>query len=243
MSKKQRKPRKPLTPEQKERLRANLAKGRATAKANREARKAAAANEELRVREIELEEKPKTAEEVRAEAANLADLMVKDPDHWGRSGQTDAPLSPVQADFVPGTKPSDTLYIPERVTEVGSTYSRKCALHDDYMYAWVLDTVDHSKVMSYKNNGYKLCLYAGGGLSGLADRGFTNTDLFDNDRGRVRHGDLLLMWIERRGWDALAKEEKELLESWNRAATDDLHNVGYRHGVRTYTEEDGKQIF
>lgn len=228
----------------------NLRRGREQAKARKKEAALAVAKDiegtALPTREPDPPSAPiqaKTAEEIRQEATVLADALVKDPDHFGRGGKTDAPLEPAQADHLPGTKPTDTLYLPERVVEVGSTHSRQCTLPNDYKYAWVLDTLEHSKVMTYKGMGYKICLYAGGGLSGLADRGFTNSDMFDNDRGRVRHGDLLLMWIEHRGWKALAEEEKKLLESWNTAATENIHNIGYRHGVRTFVEEDGKQVF
>jgi len=167
-------------------------------------------------------------------------VAQREADVAGASPETDPSTDPGQADFVPGTRPPDMLYLPERVYDEFKQVSRPCARKNEYHYCFV----EASKVTQFKILGYRFCLYDGGQNSGLAPGGFSGTNMFERTLdGKLRHGDTFLMYIPLRGYEQLQSEERKKIEDWNRAAQTSLHNEGYRRGIRTFEEVDGVQVY
>jgi hypothetical protein len=158
----------------------------------------------------------------------------------GASPEHSASHNPSQRDFIPGTAVIDPTYIPERCYDEIAQQDRAVALKNDYHYVWVTD----NKINQFKIKGYRFVLYDGGSQSGLAAGGLRGTYLFERTiDNHVRNGDVFLMWCPLRLWEELVAYDQEQGQRWEQAAENDHHNLGYRHGVRTFKEVDGKQIF
>jgi hypothetical protein len=177
------------------------------------------------------------AAEILAKSDNL--LMSQDS-IVGASPEHSASHNPSQRDFIRGTRDIDPTYIPDRCYDEIADCERAVALKNDYHYVWVTDT----KINQFKIRGYKFALYDGGNQSGLATGGLRGTYLFERTiDNHVRNGDVFLMWAPRRLYEALVAEDKAEADKWESAAENDVHNLGYRYGVRTFKEKDGQTIY
>jgi hypothetical protein len=158
----------------------------------------------------------------------------------GASPEHSASHNPNQKDFIPGTRHIDPTYIPDRCYDEIAQTERAVGLKHEYHYIWVTE----NKINQFKVLGYKFVLYDGGSMSGLAVGGFRGTYLFERTiDNHVRNGDVFLMWCDRRLYEDLQAEDQEQIQKWEAAAENDHHNLGYRYGVRTFKEVDGKQIY
>ena len=181
----------------------------------------------------------KAAAEVLAKSDQA--ILSQDEDRLiGASPEHSASHNPNNRDYIPGTRSIDPTYIPDRCYDEIAGVDRNVALKSDYHYCWVTD----NKINQFKIRGYKFALYDGGQMSGLATGGLRGTYLFERTiDNHVRNGDVFLMWAPIRLFEELCEETDKLTRSRESAATDDIHNLGYRHGVRTFDEVDGKQIY
>lgn len=164
-------------------------------------------------------------------------LLQSEPDVLGTSPETDATKDVGQADFIPGTVRPDPTYLPDRCYDEGMGSERRVTLKSDYHYCWVVDL----KLTQFRSMGYKFCLHDGGSQSGLANRGFLGTGLYERTLdNHIRNGDTFLMFAPVRLYEQFVAEDKRQADAWTIAAETDLANKGYRHGVRTFKEEDGQ---
>jgi len=178
--------------------------------------------------------------EILKDAVRASEILHSEPDVSGVSPTTDPSTSPAQADFIPGTRRPDTVYLPERVDDERRGITRPCAMKKEYHYVFV----ETSLRDAFKARGYRYVLYDGGMGSGLAQYGFSGTDMFERTLdNHVRHGDTFLMYIPRRGYDALVAEEREQIDKWNAVPGTELHNTGYGLGVKTYEEREGQRFY
>jgi len=180
-------------------------------------------------------------QQAEAQAESLsANVSVTPVDVSGALPESDPTSDPGQADFIPGTRISDFTYLPERVYDEETQKTRRCSLPAEYHYVWV----HQDKLVSFRNNTYRFCLFQGGQLSGLAARGLLGTGLYERTvDNHVRHGDCYLMYISQRGYKMLQEEEVKRYNLMTAAAESDVHNEGYRHGVRTFKEVDGQMVY
>lgn len=145
-----------------------------------------------------------------------------------------------QEDYIPGTRVLDIQMVPKWAYDEDLGKVRRVGLPDDYHYCWVhTDKITQFRIMSYK-----FCQYNGGAQSGLADRGFQGTGIFEKTfDNHVRNGDMLLMWVDNRRWEQIAEDDRVMREKFETAATDEIHNDGYRRGIRTFKEEQGAIVY
>lgn len=145
-----------------------------------------------------------------------------------------------QDDYIPGTRILDIQQVPARAYDEDLGVTRRVGLHGEFHYCWV----HTDKVTTFRINGYKFAIYNGGNQSGLADRGFQGTGIYEKTFDQhIRNGDMFLMWITKRHYEALEKDETEQRSRWESAAQDEIHNDGYKRGIRTFREEDGVTIY
>jgi len=186
-----------------------------------------------------VKESPEAAQvrEILKEAeAESSKLLQSEPDVSGKSPDTNPSTDPGQADFIPGTRLPDLLSVPEKVYDERTGIERLASLPKEYHYCWV----ESSKITQFRVWGYRMCLYNGGSLSGLADKGFSGTNLYERTLdNKVRHGDVFLMYVPMRAYENLKAEERKKLEDWNNVPKTEMHNVAYGAGVRTFEEVDG----
>jgi hypothetical protein len=182
---------------------------------------------------------PEVTAEVAAEVAKEVTLVSEQP-FEGNPAKTDAATHPGQADHLPGTRFPDKLYVPERAYDSDLNMTRQVTLPKEYHYVWVYPDL----ISSFRGRGYRQVKYNGGSLSGLAERGFKGTDMFENTLdGNVRNGDIILMYIPTRGYEEHAAEERKFIEQRNMAVSTQMHDEGYRSGIRTFEEHDGKEVY
>lgn len=178
--------------------------------------------------------------EILKDAVKASEFLYSEPDVSGVSPTTDPSANPAQADFIPGTRPPDTVYLPDFVDDEMRGIRRPCALKNEYHYCFV----ETSKRDAFKSWGYRYVQYNGGQNSGLAQHGFSGTDMFERTLdNHVRHGDTFLMYIPIRGYEALVAEERKQIDAWNEVPRSEMHNAGYASGVRTYQERDGQRFY
>jgi hypothetical protein len=167
-------------------------------------------------------------------------IPIPDDSIVGASPETDAAVDPGQADFIPGTRHPDPTYLPERIYDEGMGVVRQVTLRSEYHYVWVVDV----KLTQFRANGYKFCLHDGGSQSGLANRGFLGTGLYERTLdNHIRNGDTFLMYAPIRLYEQMQQADRDQIDAWTIAAQKDLHNEGYRRGVRTFEEVDGQTIY
>ena len=183
----------------------------------------------------------KAIDEIMSQAsAKASSLLQVEDDLLGRKPTQDPSSSPAQADFLPGSRVSDITYIPDYVEDEDTNTVRRCKLPHEYHYVWV----EGSKRPTYRMNGYRFVLYDGGHGSGLAERGFLGTGLFERTAdNHVWHADCYLMYCTNSAYERIKQDDKDLLDKYNAAAESDIHNYGYRYGVRTFKEENGQIIY
>lgn len=145
-----------------------------------------------------------------------------------------------QADFIPGTKNTDMLYIPDFVEDERTGIARRLLRKDEYHYIWV----SHELITSFRANGYKFVQYEGGPQSGLVGDGFKHTGFFERSiDNRVMLGDTYLMYIPIRQYEAIVAAEREELDALN-APLGQMRSEGSQRGIRTFVEgEDGKLVY
>lgn len=179
------------------------------------------------------------AREIKTETPSEVKLVAEQP-FEGNPAKTDAATHPGQADHLPGTRFSDTLYVPDRAYDSDYGDSRQVAMRHEYHYVWVYPDL----IPSFKNRGYRQCKYTGGQNSGLAERGFKGTDMFEATLdGNVRNGDIILMYIPLRGYQEHQEAERKFIDDRNMAVSTEMHDEGYRRGIRTFEEKDGTEMF
>lgn len=186
----------------------------------------------------------KPAEEVAAEvlakaAANVEagrEKIGTDDEGAGKDAVRDSLYADdgKQADYLPGTRQRDILALPEMVYDDDRGVTRRLTRPKEYHYCWVSgDDITKFKIM-----GYRLCLYAGG--RGLEEGGLSGTYLYECDgSGHVRLGDVYLMYCPLRLYEALNLEDRQKADSLSRIGETQFHNMGYRYGIRTFSEVDG----
>ncbi len=88
--------------------------------------------------------------------------------------------------------------------------------------------------------GWKFCGYNGGSMSGLSEKGFKDTHLYEQEAGtaRVVLGDCYLMWIDMRLAEELAKENKKYKDAMEGKSTTSFFNDAYKAGIRGFTENE-----
>ena len=130
--------------------------------------------------------------------------------------------------------------MPERAYDSALGIDRQVSLPEEYHYCWVYPDL----IASFKNRGYLQCGYKGGARSGLADRGFQGTDMFEQTLdGHVRNGDIILMYVPERGYQDAVQDERDLMDKRDVAVSTQMHDEGYRSGIRTFEERDGKEVY
>ena len=142
-----------------------------------------------------------------------------------------------QGDYLPGTRVKDILGVPEFVWDDDRNTRRRATFPHLYHYCWV----EGSDITKFKMMGYRLCLYRGG--AGLDDYGFSGTYLYECDQsGHVRLGDVYLLYCDMARYEALRAEDRAQADRYSRIHETNFHNMGYKHGIRTFAEKDGVQI-
>jgi len=183
----------------------------------------------------------KAVKEIMAEAEAKVEeksslILVAEDDQLGRSPDKDTSKVPAQRDYIPGTRRTDLTELPERAYDEELDIDRQVTLPKEYHPCWVADAL----VQRFRVRGYKFALYDGGNQSGLAPRGFKKTGLFERTlSGHVRNGDTVLMFVPMRLYEEFKEEDRIQIDRWNRAAQSDYHNLGYRHGIKTFEETSG----
>lgn len=149
-------------------------------------------------------------------------------------------LEDAQDDYIPGTRVLDIQMVPKRAYDENLGRSRQVGLPNDYHYCWV----HTDKITQFRIQSYKFCGYNGGAGSGLADGGFSGTGIYEKTfDNHVRNGDMLLMWIPMRQYEAIGQEVAEFNDRMEGIAEGEIHNEGYRRGIRTFKEVDGVLIY
>ena len=155
-------------------------------------------------------------------------------------GSSYDPVMNNQRDFIPGTRRHDLTRLPEFAYDETSQSVRRASLPKEYHYVWV----HPDKLDQMHGKGYRMARYDGGNLSGLATGGLRGTNMFERTIDvHVRNGDTFLMFAPMRLWEQLMAEDAQQAEHWQSAAEQDHHNLGYKHGVRTFKEVDGQLIY
>jgi hypothetical protein len=186
-------------------------------------------------------EAEKALADIRSQAELKSSAMLtEEPEFLGKSPETTASTDRAQADALPGTLRPDPTYLPEHAYDEGSLVSRRVTLPNEYHYIWVVDV----KVTQFRALGYKFCIHDGGPQSGLAEGGFRGTGLYERTLdNHIRNGDTFLMYAPLRLYEQMQQRDRDQIEAWTVAAQRDLHNEGYKRGVRTFEEVDGQIIY
>jgi hypothetical protein len=189
------------------------------------------------------EQARKAVEEIMSQAAVNAGIQTVNPVSIVGAPTTASShenLSLAQEDYIPGTRVLDLQQVPKRIFDEDLKIVRQVGLYDNYSYCWV----HQDKITSYRIMGYRFCNYSGGPQSGLAERGFQGTGVYEKTfEMHVRNGDMLLMWIDRRLRDEIEAADVKFRTNLDSAAEDQVHNDGYRRGIRTFKEVDGVTIY
>lgn len=145
-----------------------------------------------------------------------------------------------QADFIPGTRKVDILAVPEYVYDQERGTRRRLTMPQEYHYCWVEGSAD--TMTRFRAIGYWLVNYNGSN-AGFEEPGLSGTYLYECDpAGHVRLGDVYLMACPIRLFEALEAEDREEAQKQTRLHESQYHNLGYRYGVRTFSEgPDGVQ--
>lgn len=139
----------------------------------------------------------------------------------------------------------DYTYFPGGSLEVAShlafdrheNINRPIGKPTEYEYKW--EVADPKAIAIAKADGWRFCLYDGGSNSGLAPRGFAGTDLFEKTiDGRVLNGDVYLMFMDRRRFEAMEQQQREEREKLDRKPVNDFMNDAYKSGIRGFTENE-----
>lgn len=187
--------------------------------------------------EPEVQEAKEAALKEAADKA-AAQIMETPVDHEGHSSLDQLQkVNEVQRDYSPGKFRKGPLEVPKFIYDEDRDVTRRI-FRDDVHYAWVHD----DKVHQFKAWGYSFCLYNGGSRSGLAEHGFDGTYLYfpPTLQNHVRCADVQLMWAPERLYRALDAERQARVDKQNAAATSKVHNLGYRHGIKTFVQERGE---
>ncbi len=143
-----------------------------------------------------------------------------------------------QADFIPGSRRRDLLMLPESVYDEASGEKRKAFGPDGsqrFHYCWV----EGSDITRFKVTGYKMVPY-NGGRGGLPSPGLSGTGMYECDiSNHIKLGDAYLMFCDMRLYEALCQEDQEASDNLQRLGANNFHNMGYRHGSKTFEEIDG----
>ena len=143
-----------------------------------------------------------------------------------------------QADFIPGSRRRDLLALPEYVFDEASGEKRKAfgpITSMRFHYCWV----EGSDITRFKVTGYKMVPY-NGGRSDLGSPGLSGTGMYECDiSNHIKLGDAYLMFCEMGLYEALVAEDGEASDNLQRLGANNFHNMGYRHGSKTFEEIDG----
>ena len=142
-----------------------------------------------------------------------------------------------QRDYIPGTRRRDMTALPEWVYDDRAGEKRRAFTipSSEFHYCWV----EGGDITSFKTMGYRMVPYAGG-RGGLPSPGFSGTGMYECDiSNHILLGDVYLMYCEKRLYEALAEEDRQESDKLSRIGANNFHNLGYRHGARTFEEVDG----
>ena len=191
------------------------------------------------------EQARKAVEEILSQASEKASeqtALVAPVDYSGaKTGASSHDnLDQSQEDYIPGTRVLDIQQVPRRIYDETTGSVRQLGLPDDYHYCWV----HTDKITQFRIMGYKFCSYNGGVGSGLAHGGFSGTGVYEKTfDNHVRNGDMLLMWVPNRQYEAMTKEIDEYRDRLEGSVEGEIHNEGYRRGIRTFKEVGGVTIY
>jgi hypothetical protein len=191
-------------------------------------------------KEVIAQAKEDAGKNAEADVAALSAIQaVRDTDISNAKPQENPTDTPLQADFLPGTRVNDFTRLPVRVYDEISTVVRECTRPNEYKYLWA----HPDKISGLRLQGYRHVLYDGGPGSGVASRGFVGTALYERTLdNHVRNGDTLLMYAPMKLYEEIRKEQHQRNEDYNRAAEESFHDQGYQRGVRTFKEVDGGRV-
>ena len=106
----------------------------------------------------------------------------------------------------------------------------------EYVYQfWPFDAVGMAVT-----EGWQFCGYDGGSRSGLADKGFKDTHLYQNEAGtgRVVLGDTYLMYVPIRLAEELKEEVQKLNDAMEAKPNTSFFDDAYKTGIRGFTENE-----
>jgi len=113
---------------------------------------------------------------------------------------------------------------------------RPLGLPQEYVYQWW----PYDAFANAIAEGWKFCGYDGGSRSGLADKGFKDTELYQKEAGtgRVVLGDTYLMWIEMRLAEELRDEVRQRNDAMQARPETSFFDDAYKTGIRGFIEND-----
>lgn len=154
------------------------------------------------------------------------------------ANQVDERNEHLQSDYIPGTRMRDMTALPEYIFDERRG-ERRLAFggdaHSRFHYCWV----EGSDITKFKTIGYRLVPY-NGGRGGLPSPGFSGSGMYECDiSGHILMGDVYLMYCDIRLYEELVEEDRQRSHQQDRLGETNFANLGYRHGVRTFTEVDG----
>lgn len=166
-------------------------------------------------------------------------ITLAEPDRTGEpigpkglGESTKAGASPVQQDFIPGSRQAseDPLYVPKFIEVKGER--RRVYNPDEYVLYW--SGQESGDIAFWKSKHYDFFPY---------DPIFTDSGLYERSiHGRVYNGDLVLMFAPIRAWQAFVDEVSKRKDLYENAPRTSFANEGYRHGIRTFREYEGGRI-
>jgi len=169
-----------------------------------------------------------TLEQVEAQAQAAVeeiDRTGKDDMRYYRAAE-----SPIQQDFLPGTKlmRADPSYVPETIEVNGDR--RRVYNPIEYKLRWV----SSEKVNHWKLAGFNFFPYS---------PIFSGSGLYEKDQdGHIVNGDTRLMYAPMRAWEAIQADIQKQKDLYENVARTDFANTGYKSGIRTFQEFEGGRI-
>lgn len=194
--------------------------------------------------DVSKEQARKAVEEILSQAADKAKetMLVSPVDISGAptGASSHDNLAQAQDDYIPGTRVLDIQMVPNRAYDEDLGKTRAVGLPNDYHYCWV----HTDKITQFRMYGYKFASYNGGPQSGLAPGGFSGTGIYEKTfDNHVRNGDMFLMWCSLRQYEAMSKDDADYRNRMESAVEDEVHNDGYRRGIRTFKEVNGVTLY
>lgn len=185
----------------------------------------------------------KAVEEIMSQAAGKSSVELESPvsiEGAKTTASSHDNLKYAQKDYIPGTRIHDLQQVPSHAYDEDLQRTRQVGLPSDYHYCWV----HTDKITQFRIEGYRFVQYNGGPGSGLAAGGFSGTGMFEKTfDNHVRNGDMLLMWCDMRRFEEIQSDDFKRRQAFESSVESEVHNDGYRRGVRTFVEKDGVTLY